>query len=273
VDENLPPYAERLNAMHRALVHDFRTRITARLPLEEEALIVDVGCGDGFFTGLLAELVPRGQAVGLDMSPAFLEAAGKRLARNFSTGGVRLVEGDANKFPFQESSVDAIWSGHSMQSYEKIPHVLSEFRRVLRPGGFLAILETDNIHSIMLSWPPDLELAVRQAEHREIGTEDSYIGTYFPRFAARLVREAGFEDFTREYIFISRQKACEALTRYIELYLQNLFEQIGERLTSTNRQRLQELSNRESSGFLPRQENFFFGSLQVLMTARAGKVR
>jgi ubiquinone/menaquinone biosynthesis C-methylase UbiE len=273
VDENLPPYAERLDAMHRALVDDFTTRIMARLPLKVEALIVDVGCGDGFFTGLLAERVPKGQAVGLDTSPAFLAAAGKRLVRHISTGGVRLVDGDVNKFPFQESSVDAIWSGHSMQSYEAIPHVLSEFRRVLRPGGLLAILETDNIHSIMLSWPPDLELAVRQAEHREIGSEDSYIGTYFPRFATRLVHEAGFEDFRREYVFIYRQKPCEALTRYIELYLQNLFEQVGERLTSANRQRLQELSNPESSGFLPRQENFFFGSLQVLMTARASESR
>ena len=45
------------------------------------------------------------------------------------------------------------------------------------------------------------------AEHREIGDEDSYIGTYFPRFAPRLFREAGFANFSRQYVFIERQAA------------------------------------------------------------------
>jgi ubiquinone/menaquinone biosynthesis C-methylase UbiE len=266
----LPPYAERLQALHLALVDDFRL-IVGKLPFCGGERVVDAGCGDGFFTALLAERLPQGEAIGLDSSTAYLAAAEKRLHYLIGEHRVRLIEGDVNKFPMADGDLDAIWSAHSMQSYESIPHVLAEFRRVLRPGGLLAVLETDNIHSIMLSWPPDLELAVRQAEHREIGDEDSYIGTYFPRFAERLLREAGFDQFNREYVFIHRQRSCdETLERYVELYLQNLLETVGERVSELARVRLGALANRESDRFLPRQENFFFGSLQVLMTARAG---
>ena len=269
MEDTLPSYAERLAALHRALEQDFRG-IIGRLPWLGHESVVDAGCGDGFFTGLLAERLPEGVAVGLDTSPAFLAAAEERLQPLIDAGRVRLVEGNVERLPFDDATVDGVWSAHSMQSYPDLPHALREFRRVLRAGATLAILETDNVHSIMLSWPPDLELAVRQAEHREIGDEDSYIGTYFPRFAQRLLREAGFTQIAREYVLIHRQQpAGEQLERYVELYLKFLLDQTGARLSDAARDRLAKLADRRSSTFLARQENFFFGSLQALLTARA----
>lgn len=265
----LPTYAERLAALHRALEEDFRG-IIDRLPWLGHESVVDAGCGDGFFTELLAERLPDGVAVGLDKSPAFLAAAEGRLHQLIDADRVRLVEGNVERLPFDDATVDGVWSAHSMQSYPDLPHALREFRRVLRVGSTLAILETDNSHSIMLSWPPDLELAVRQAEHRKIGDEDSYMGTFFPRFASRLLRAAGFTQLTREYILIHRQWANEPLERYVELYLKFLLRQTRARLNDAARNRLAMLADRSSATFLARQENFFFGSLQTLLTARAG---
>ena len=264
----LPDYAARLDALHRALEDDFRG-IVGKLPIAGGETIVDAGCGDGFFTGLIAERLANGQVIGLDVSPAYLAAAAERLREPIAQGRVLLQQGDVNELPYEPATLDGIWSGHSMQSYEPIPHVLGEFRRVLRPGGWLAVLETDNIHSIMLSWPPHLELAIRQAEDREIGDEDSYRGVYFPRFAPRLLRAAGFNDVQREYVFIHRQPpAGAALETYIRLYVEHVLEQTGDRLSSAHRALAQELADGDSPRFLPRQENFFFGSLQVLITAR-----
>lgn len=269
VEKALPSYAQRLDALHRALEADFR-EIVARLPLGGREFVVDAGCGDGFFTGLLAELLPQGRVAGLDSSPAFLQAAERRLQRPVGDDIVELIKGSVTELPFDDQSVDVIFSAHSMQSYPDIPQTLREFKRALRPGGVLAVLETDNIHSIMLSWPPDLELAVRAAEHREIGDEDSYIGTYFPRFAPRLLDAAQFKDFHREYVFIHRQRpADEWLDRYVRLYLEYLLEETGGRLSAAQRSRLSELADPASSRYLARQDNFFFGSLQAVMTARA----
>ncbi|HEX6962224.1 MAG TPA: class I SAM-dependent methyltransferase [Lacipirellula sp.] len=266
-----PEYAERLDALHQALVDDF-TSIVERLPLTGGETIIDAGCGDGFFSGLLAERLPKGQVIGIDASTAFLAAAEQRLREPIAHRRVRLVEGDVTKLPFEEASVDAVWSGHSMQSYPHIPHVLAEFRRVLRPGGLLAILETDNIHSIMLSWPPDLELTVRRAEHREIGSEDSYIGTYFPRFAQRLLAAAGYEGLSWEFVFIQKHQPCNGeLERYVRLYLEKLLADHGDQLSEQGRSRMKALATPGAARYLPAQENFFFGSLQALITARVGR--
>lgn len=265
----LPDYSRRLDALHRALADDFRA-IVGAIELQGDERVLDAGCGDGFFTGLLAEQLPSGVAIGVDSSAAFLASAAARLKPVLARGNARLVHGDVNDLPFDAGVLDGVFSAHSMQSYPAIPHVLGEFRRVLRPGGLLAILESDNVHSIMLSWPPPVELAVRQAEHREIGDEDSYLGTYFPRFAPRLLHEAGFERIERRYALVHRQRPCdEALEEYLRLYLADLRIRLGGRLSEAVDRRLADLADPASPHYLPGQENFFFGSLQTLITARS----
>lgn len=268
MNASLPDYAERLAALHDALADDFR-RIVASLPLSGSETVVDASCGDGFFSALLAERLPHGKVVALDTSPEFLAVARERLAEQIKSRRVEVVEGDVNRLPFDAGSLDAVWSVHSMQSYADIPHVLREFRRVLHPGGLLAILETDSAHSIMLSWPPDLELALLRAEHREIGDEDSYLGTYFPRFAQRLLTEAGFDQITRDSTFINRQQPYgDSLVKYVRLFLEDMLSKYGDQLSEHRQARLRELASPRSPRFLPRQVDFNFGSLQVLVTAQ-----
>jgi ubiquinone/menaquinone biosynthesis C-methylase UbiE len=260
----LPKYATRLNALHQALTDDFRN-IVHTLPLRNQDTVVDIGCGDGFFTSLLAENHTR--VVGLDNSDAYLRHA---RANYGNRRNLEFLKGDVRRLPFDDASVDIVWSAHSMHSYPDVPHCLAEFRRVLRPGGLLAVLESDNVHSVMLSWPPDLELTVRQAEHQKIGDEDSYIGTYFPRFAVRLLGDAGFESPTRQYFLINRfAPAGDDLQLFVQLYLENLFERTHDRLSDKMRSRLALLADPSSDKFLPNQKSFHFGSLQVLTLGHA----
>jgi ubiquinone/menaquinone biosynthesis C-methylase UbiE len=259
----LPKYAGRLNALHQALRDDFQ-QIVASVPLQKGRLVLDVGCGDGFFTSLLAE---HGvEVIGVDNSTAFVREA---QATTADDPKAEVIHGDARRLQCDDASTDVVWSAHSMHSYPDVQQCLREFRRVLRPEGWLAVLESDNVHSVMLSWPPDLELAVRQAEHREIGDEDSYIGTYFPRFATRLLTEIGFENIIHQHFLIHRRgPAGELLAEYVQLYLENLLERTTNDLSDKMQSRLAQLADPSSNKFLPRQKTFFFGSLQVLVLAR-----
>jgi hypothetical protein len=124
----------------------------------------------------------------------------------------------------------------------------------------------------MLSWAPDLELTIRQAEHQDIGDEDSYIGTYFPRFAVRLLEETGFEGLARQHFLISRYApASDDLKQFVELYLENLAERTRDELSEKMRSRLALLADPSSDKFLPNQKSFHFGSLQVLSLGYVAK--
>jgi SAM-dependent methyltransferase len=225
----LPAYAKRLDLLHEALRTEFTT-IVGQVPRLAGARVVDVGCGDGFFTELL---VDAGAEVvwAVDADSNFLVATSERLRGQVKSGRVRLLESDARRLAFDSGSVDIVWSAHSMQSYDQIPDILAEFRRVLRPGGVLAVLESDGIHSVMLPWPPRLELAVREAERASLAAADDRMGAYFPRYAPRLIAEAGFGDFAARPTLIHRSAPLdERLRQYVPLYLRDLIDRVAEHL-------------------------------------------
>jgi ubiquinone/menaquinone biosynthesis C-methylase UbiE len=270
--DSLPDYAKRLDALHAALAGEFAA-IVGQLPLVGREYVLDAGCGDGFFSRLIAERLNTGCVVALDSSPAYLDVVRARSSEQIAAGRIGAVEGDVNSLPLETGSVDVVWSAHSMQSYDDLPAVLAEFRRVLQPGGLLAVLETDSLHSIMLPWPPRLEMALRQAERQTLGDADDRMGAYFPRYASRLFRNAGFEEFSKRHTLVYRHAPLDATLReYVRLYLDSLLKHTRKLLdeaTITEAGRLAALFGETLGEADP---DLYFGSLQVLMTARnAGK--
>jgi ubiquinone/menaquinone biosynthesis C-methylase UbiE len=262
----LPAYAKRLDLLHEALRPEF-TSIVGQVPGLAGAQAIDVGCGDGFFTELL--VAAGAETVwAVDADPAFLAAASARLKRHVDAGRVRLLECDAHRLAFDAASVDIVWSAHSMQSYDQIPDILAECRRVLRPGGVLAVQESDSIHSVMLPWPPRLELAIREAERQSFADADDRMGAYFPRYAPRLIAEAGFRDFTIQPTLIHRPGPLDArLRKYVQLYLRDLTRRVADHLDAS----LAAMAEAFAGSYEAAGGELSMASLQMLMTAVRGR--
>ena len=92
--------------------------------LERAARALDLGCGDG---RLGAEL-PAGEIVRADVSAVALERAG---------GGVKLEPDEP--LPFEDNSFDLVLCAEVLEHVRDVQLLLSEARRVLRPGGRLAV--------------------------------------------------------------------------------------------------------------------------------------
>jgi ubiquinone/menaquinone biosynthesis C-methylase UbiE len=110
------------------------------LPLGSSGL--DVGCGIGLQTPLLAEAVgPSGHVTGLDVRPEFL-AYGERLVEAAGlTDRVSFREGDLNSLPFEDDTFDWLWSASAAGYPAHQPlRLLRELARVVKPGGIVAIL-------------------------------------------------------------------------------------------------------------------------------------
>ena len=101
------------------------------------AHILEVGCGPGLSTSLLAAKGYR--AIGVDLSTLFLRHGGQR-------GRVPLVAADAESLPFPSASFDAVVGFEFIEHVADVPAVLSELIRVLAPGGIL-LLHSPNLCS------------------------------------------------------------------------------------------------------------------------------
>ena len=98
--------------------------------------VVDVGCGTGQLLEALAQPGGRLDRVGLDRSPGMLAVARRRLGE-----GAALAVADAAALPLADASVDWIVSG-SMFHYLPDPRrAVTEWCRVLRPGGPLRLVD------------------------------------------------------------------------------------------------------------------------------------
>jgi trans-aconitate 2-methyltransferase len=147
---------------------DERTRaavdLLARVPLEAARRVVDVGCGPGNSTELLAARYPDADVIGFDNSPAMLEAARRRLP------GARFETADAGSW-FPDPDVDLVFAN---ATYQWVPDHLAQLPRVLaalKPGAVLAVQMPDNLaeptHRLMVdvanegAWAARLSHAAR----------------------------------------------------------------------------------------------------------------
>jgi demethylmenaquinone methyltransferase/2-methoxy-6-polyprenyl-1,4-benzoquinol methylase len=109
-------------------------RLAARGVVRPGDEVLDAACGTGDFA--LADLAAGAErVVGLDFSEAMLERARRKAPQ------VEWVRGDMLALPFGDASFDAATVGFGVRNVADLDLSLRELRRVLRPGGRLAILE------------------------------------------------------------------------------------------------------------------------------------
>ena len=113
----------------------YRRRALISAGLKRGMSVVDVGVGTGLVAAQAASIVGDATLVcGVDPSPGMVAAANV-------PPGVRLLEGRAEQLPLEDASADFISMGYALRHVDDLAATFSEFRRVLRPGGRLCVME------------------------------------------------------------------------------------------------------------------------------------
>jgi ubiquinone/menaquinone biosynthesis C-methylase UbiE len=112
-----------------------REAYLSEIAFPPNARVLDVGCGTGAVTRVLAEWAGVGQVVGIDPSPSFLEKA-----RELASGHPNLAfeQADGRQLPFEVDSFDL-----TLCHVPSPERALAEAFRVLRRGGWLAVFDGD----------------------------------------------------------------------------------------------------------------------------------
>jgi malonyl-CoA O-methyltransferase len=93
-------------------------------------VVLDLGCGTGYFRPALLARFPRASYVGLDIAEGMID-----YARGQAQGAGAWLVGDAEDLPFASESVDLIFSSLAIQWCYHPRRLMSELARVLKPGG------------------------------------------------------------------------------------------------------------------------------------------
>jgi len=102
--------------------------------------ILDIGCGTGYFTGLLRNRFKRAHIVALDLADAMTGAAKTKHARHFPwQAKTQFATADALALPFANGGFDLVCSNLTMQWVTEPERMLAEMRRVLAPGGLMLL--------------------------------------------------------------------------------------------------------------------------------------
>ena len=121
---------------------DERTRpaaeLLARVPLDAPRVVVDLGCGPGNSTELLAQRFPTARIVGTDSSQAMLATARQRLPQ------LSFEQGDIAQWAPAEP-VDLAYANAALQWVGDHPRLLPRLLSALAPGGVLAVQMPDNL--------------------------------------------------------------------------------------------------------------------------------
>ena len=108
--------------------------LAARIPLAEPADVLDVGCGPGNSTEVLAARYPRARILGIDSSPQMIQEA----ARNHPQMEFRLCDA-GRELSALDRQFDVVFSNACIQWVPDHPRLIRDMLALLRPGGMLAV--------------------------------------------------------------------------------------------------------------------------------------
>lgn len=147
--------------------------------------ILDLGCGIGMSTRSLQSIYPQARVTGVDLSPYFLAVG--RYHDSQKGSNIEWLHAAAEQTNLLAQSFDLV---SACLVFHELPSsaaraIVSEARRLLRPGGHLAIMDMNPHSEIFLKMPPYILTLLKSTE--------PYLDQYFALDIEREFIEAGFQ--------------------------------------------------------------------------------
>ena len=226
--------------------------------IEQGWKVLDAGCGGGSYLPLLSELVGEsGHVMATDVAAENVQRVLDRTARAEFRCDVGSRTANVIELPFPDDSFDAVWCAAVTQylTDDEVLTAFTEFKRVVRPGGLIAVKEGDFTSFHFGPFPSDViwRLFIEDLH----GTTRGVIRS--PEFAATF-RALKLEDVTSRTILAER---CQPLRPVERRFIQEVFlfmSSLSLRLniSAGDKEMWRALSNVDDPGHILNDDDFFY---------------
>ncbi|MGD0352004.1 MAG: class I SAM-dependent methyltransferase [Dehalococcoidia bacterium] len=120
------------------------SQLIERSGIKKGMQVLDLGCGSGAFTPFIARTVEKkGKVYALDIQADMLKQLERKLSKpeNKDIKNIKLIKGNAYELPLGDNSLDLVNMVTVLQEIPDRNKALQEVKRVLKPGGLLAVTE------------------------------------------------------------------------------------------------------------------------------------
>ena len=139
------------------------------MAIPARAQVLDVGCGSGWATRLMAEMASSGRVVGIDIADQMIKLA-RETSKAFAN--VEFQVASAERLPFNNGEFTHAFSMESLYYYADMLAALQEIKRVLKPGGlFVTVVDLYQENAPSGQWIEQLKVPVQFlsiAEYRSL---------------------------------------------------------------------------------------------------------
>lgn len=161
-----------------------RRQMVNDLNIKPGDLILDLGCGPGLWTMLLAEKVkPNGKVIGVDGAPELLNFAIKNLKKEPLRELIEFKKADFADIPYRDDIFDLVFFGNCFAYVNNHSQILAEMKRVTKPGGRIAAKDFDGGVFIVHPIDPDLTMKIMAAAARAL--KENPLEPIFDNFSGR----------------------------------------------------------------------------------------
>ena len=225
--------------------------IVRSLPLLPESEGLDVGCGTGFYTLMLAEKAGvHSHVTGLDIEEKFLKKGRSLALKSDMSEQVSFIRGDISKLPFEENTFDWAFSMDLIGNLKIDPvTLLKEIARTVKPGGMI----------VLLNWSSQMLLPGYPVLEARLNATSSGIAPFEPKMGPQLHKMCALEWLKRAGLGETRAQTfardmSAPLSREMQKALVNLFEmrwgQENQELLEEDRAEYQRLCKADSPDFI-----------------------
>ncbi len=257
-------YSDKLSAFNRFAEPELR-RALAMLDIQPGGHWLDIGCGTGLLTQLLADaLGPDGRVTGVDVSLPH--------CRRARAGGAQVALADGMQPPFVRGAFDGVWLSNTLNHMHDPDAFLRTIPAWLKAGAQIAIGQSVFLPDMLFAWDARLErvadLACRTYYAQRYGLDDAALSA--PRNWVGRLRACGYADVRARTHVIERVGPLDADGQafFAGWFAGYWGERIRPHVSNADWEAIQALTDPASPGFAPRRADFHYLQTYTVVSAR-----